>query len=208
VVRDRDKAGFPLDPFESRPVALPHLGWQRSLELMNRERSDFAQVYEDHVWRVYAYVAYLVGDRGTAEDLTQATFERALRAWARFDPRRSSERTWLLAIARNLVIDYHRRDRPQLVDVVDERILPAAPGPEERLAGSVELLEALSQLSERDLEVLALRFGGDLDAPAIASMLELSVANVQQIQSRSLRKLRALLSTADPEPAATARRHP
>ena len=174
---------------------------------MNRERSDFAHVYEDHGWRVYAYIAYLVRERATAEDLTQATFERALRAWARFDPRRASEATWLLAIARNLVIDHHRRDRPQLVDVVDERVLPAAPGPEERFAGSPELLAALSELPQRDLEVLALRFGGDLDGPEIASILELSVANVQQIQSRSLRKLRALL-TEGTIGAATAPRRP
>ena len=120
------------------------------------------------------------------------------------DSRQTYEGT--LAIARNLVIDHHRRDRPQLVDVVDERVLPAAPGPEERFAGSPELLAALSELPQRDLEVLALRFGGDLDGPEIASILELSVANVQQIQSRSLRKLRALLTEGTIGPATAPRR--
>lgn len=160
---------------------------------MNRGRSDFGHVYEEHVWRVYGYIAYRAPDRGTAEDLTQATFERALRAWARFDPRRSSEATWLLAIARNLLIDHHRRGEPELVGRMDERDLTPDPGPEEHYAGSAELQDALSQLSGRDLEVLALRFGADLEGPEIASMLQLSLANVQQIQSRSLRKLRTLL---------------
>ena len=53
------------------------------------------------------------------------------------------------------------------------------------------------QLFDRDREVLALRFGGDLTGPEIAAMLDLSLANVQQILSRSLRKLRGLLEGAE-----------
>ena len=41
--------------------------------------------------------------------------------------------------------------------------------------------------------MLALRFGGDLTGPEIAELMDLSLANVQQIVSRSLRKLRTLL---------------
>ena len=155
--------------------------------------SDFARVYEEHVWRVYGFIAYRLRDRDLAEDLTQATFERALRAWSRFDPRRASEITWLIAIARNLLIDHHRRDRSDRVEEIDERVLPSVAGPEQRLAASPELVEALSRLGERDREVLALRFGGDLTGPEIAQLTNLSLANVQQILSRSLRKLRALL---------------
>jgi RNA polymerase sigma factor (sigma-70 family) len=160
---------------------------------MRRAQADFARVYEDHVWRVYGFLAYRLRDRGVAEDLTQATFERALRAWGRFDPRRASELTWLLAIARNLLIDHHRRDRSDRNEPIDERLLPGVPGPEQRLSAAPELTEALAKLSNRDREVLALRFGGDLTGPEIAKLLDLSLANVQQILSRSLRKLRTLL---------------
>jgi DNA-directed RNA polymerase specialized sigma subunit len=52
-------------------------------------------------------------------------------------------------------------------------------------------------LTERDREVLALRFGGDMTGPEIAKLLNLSLANVQQILSRSLRKLRRLLEETD-----------
>ena len=69
----------------------------------------FARVYEEHVWRVYGFLAYRLGDREAAEDLTQATFERALRAWSRYDPARASVATWLLRIAANLLVDHHRR---------------------------------------------------------------------------------------------------
>jgi RNA polymerase sigma factor (sigma-70 family) len=158
--------------------------------------SDFARVYDEHVWRVYGFLAYRMRNRDAAEDLTQATFERALRAWSRFDPRRASEGTWLLAIARNLLIDHHRRDRSDRFDPIEERVLPTVPGPEERLTTSPELIEALGQLPDRDREVLALRFGGDLTGPEIATITDLSLANVQQITSRSLRKLRTLMEEA------------
>src|SRR2546421_13052425 len=100
---------------------------------MNRQETDFGRVYEEHVWRVYGFLSYRVRNRELAEDLTQITFERALRAWSRFDPRRASESTWLLAIARNLLIDHHRRDRSHRQQPIDEQLLPAVEGPEERL---------------------------------------------------------------------------
>lgn len=150
-------------------------------------------MYNEHAWSVYGFLAYRLGDRQTTEDLTQATFERALRAWGRFDPRRGSERTWLLTIARNLLIDHHRRDRSGLSDQIDERLLATYDGPEQQIIGTPELTEALGRLNDREREVLALRFGGDLSGAQIAELLGLTLSNVQQIISRSLRRLRELL---------------
>jgi RNA polymerase sigma factor (sigma-70 family) len=171
---------------------------------MQSEQSNFARVYDEHVWRVYGFLAYRLGDRDTAEDLTQATFERALRAWSRFDPRRASESTWLLAIARNLLIDHYRRDKSSLTEPIEDYMAPVMPGPEERLTTSPELVSALTRLSDRDREVLALRFGGDMTGPEIAHLLNLTLANVQQILSRSLRKLRGLLDESDYETTSAA----
>ena len=185
---------------ECAPIATT-LGEGRSIRgvasaRMHSDDSSFLRVYDEHVWRVYGFFAYRLGRRDAAEDLTQATFERALRAWSRFDPRRATESTWLLTIARNLLIDFYRRDRSSLTEPIDEELAPVVPGPEEHLATSPELLSALTSLTERDREVLALRFGGDMSGPEIATLLNLSLANVQQILSRSLRKLRRLLEEA------------
>jgi RNA polymerase sigma factor (sigma-70 family) len=161
----------------------------------------FEQAYEDHVDRVYGFLAYRLGSRTDAEDLTQVTFERALRAWPRFNPRRATLATWLLAIARNALIDHARRERTRPEgDVSHDDVpggeLPTAPGPEQETLGiSPELAFALARLRKRDREVVALRFGADLTAAEIADLLDLSVANVQQILSRTLRRLRAHLES-------------
>ena len=56
------------------------MGRLRDPRALGTNRPEFAQAYDDHVWQVYAFVAYRVGSRSDAEDLTQQTFERALRA--------------------------------------------------------------------------------------------------------------------------------
>jgi RNA polymerase sigma-70 factor (ECF subfamily) len=159
--------------------------------------AEFLDIYEEHVWSVYGFLAYRLRSPADAEDLTQVTFERALRAWDSFDERKGSVRTWLLAIARNALIDHGRREgsrtRAGLAWKVRLADAPAEPGPEERLGPSPELASALEGLRERERSVLALRFGADLPTPEIADFLDLSVANVQQILSRALRKLRRQL---------------
>jgi RNA polymerase sigma-70 factor, ECF subfamily len=158
---------------------------------------DFGEVFEAHVWEVHGFFAYRLGSRSEAEDLTQATFERGLRAWSRFDPRRASPRTWLLAIAHNLLVDHYRsRARRREVSLPDDLDAPASV--ERRGLGlDPALARALDDLGDRDREIIALRFGGDLTGPEIAAVTGLSLANVQQILSRALRRLRASLEAEE-----------
>jgi RNA polymerase sigma factor (sigma-70 family) len=160
-------------------------------------QEDLGSLYEEHVWSVYGFFGYHRLARHDAEDLTQATFERAIRAWPRYDPTRASVKTWLIAIAQNLLIDHHRRERSRrhrsIDEGIDQSLLGSSPGPEAGFELSPGVAAALSALSERERQVIALRFGGELSGPEIAQLLELSLANVQQIASRALRKLRAQL---------------
>jgi RNA polymerase sigma-70 factor (ECF subfamily) len=158
-------------------------------------RPDFAAVYEEEMSGVYAFFVYRTGSVPDAEDLTQRTFERALRAWERFDPGRSSARTWLLTIGRNLLIDHYRATaypRPHPLDQIDEVSL-GSEHVEPDLGIDPVLADALATLSARDREIIALRFGADLAGPEIAVLTGLQLGNVQQILSRSLRRLRQLL---------------
>jgi RNA polymerase sigma-70 factor (ECF subfamily) len=139
-----------------------------------------------------------VSSRVDAEDLTQLTFERAQRAWARFDPNRATPRTWLMSIAGNLLIDHYRRDRSGAQEPIEDHLSHRALIREDPDVGlSPDLATALENLSERERELIALRFGGELTGPEIAELTGLSLANVQQILSRSLRKLRADLASRE-----------
>jgi RNA polymerase sigma factor (sigma-70 family) len=158
---------------------------------------DFARVYDEHVWRVYGFFGYHLGSRADVDDLTQLTFERALRAWHRFDRRRASTGTWLMSIARNLLIDHYRRDRSgvqePLEDAEGRRELTDRDADPSDMGISPDLEAALETLDERQRELIALRYGGEMTGPEIAKLTGLSLANVQQILSRALRKLRSEL---------------
>lgn len=168
---------------------------------MDESVERFARLYDEHVWTVYGFFGYRLRSREEAEDLTQQTFERALRAWERFDPDRAGPSTWLLSIARNLLIDHHRADRSARFEPIGEDGLrpdqePAGGVTHERLGLDPDLESALGSLDQREREIIALRFGGDLTGADIASLTGLSLANVQQILSRSLRRLRSELDRA------------
>jgi len=168
---------------------------------------EFSAVYDEHVWRVYGFFAYRVRNRADAEDLTQQTFERALRAWSRYDPARAGIATWLLVIARNLLVDHLRADRSARQDPLDEldggHSALVDPSHRPNLGLEPELEQALAILGPREREIVALRFGGELNGPEIAEATGLSVANVQQILSRSLRRMRAAIEGMREAPAPT-----
>ncbi|MDX6665181.1 MAG: hypothetical protein QOG68_1387 [Solirubrobacteraceae bacterium] len=153
-------------------------------------------MYRTHVRAVYAFFAYSVR-REAAEDLTSTTFERVLRAWDRFDPARASERTWVLSIARNALIDHYRRERLRTTTSTDEQpaLLDSLAHSDDPLARQLAvdgLVGWLAELPAREQEILALRYGADLSARDIAGLTDLSEANVHQLVSRALRKLRAI----------------
>lgn len=160
------------------------------------ERTDaFRRLYRTHVRAVYAFLAYSVS-ADIAEDLTSTTFERALKAFDRFDPEKAGERTWLLAIARNALTDHYRRQRHRNAASTDEHpaLLDRLIDSEDPLArhASMEgLVGWLQELSPRQQEVVAMRFGADMSAREVAEALDMTEANVHQIASRALRLLRA-----------------
>jgi RNA polymerase sigma-70 factor (ECF subfamily) len=160
----------------------------------SREELSFAAAAERHLDDVYAYLLYLTGSRDLAEDLTGETFERALRRWQRFDPRRGSARTWLCQLARSSALDHFRAERRR------RRREEAVAGWEREETDAVfgeglsaELDSALRRLSAADREVIALRVVLDLDVEPAARLLGISKTACTTRLSRALEKLERLV---------------
>ncbi|HUP31683.1 MAG TPA: RNA polymerase sigma factor [Gaiellaceae bacterium] len=150
--------------------------------------TSFAATAEEHLDDVYAYLVYLTRDPSLAEDLAADTFEKALRAWRRFDPSRGSARTWLCQIARTTALDWFRAEERR------KRREERAAEPEAADGGlspglSPELEAALRELSAGEREVIALRVLLDLDGDEAARVLGLSPTAVSTRLSRALKKL-------------------
>jgi RNA polymerase sigma-70 factor (ECF subfamily) len=152
--------------------------------------TSFAQVAEEHLDAVYAFLLYLTGDRAVAEDLTSETFERALGRWRRFDPRRGTAKTWLCQIARSAALDHFRSEsrRRRREETFAQREIGT--GGEVFGEGlSPELESALHSLSPGEREVIALRVVCDLDGDTAARVLGISRTACSTRLSRALRKL-------------------
>jgi RNA polymerase sigma-70 factor (ECF subfamily) len=152
------------------------------------------RVYRTHVRHVFAYFGYSV-THAVAEDLTSQTFERVIASWDRYDPSRSGERTWILTIAKNILIDHKRREKHRGAVSLDEHpaLLDSFAAREDLHSQAVAMAsfaDWLQDLGDRERQVLALRFAADLAPSDIARLLDLSTANVHQIISRALRRLR------------------
>src|SRR5207244_1423025 len=75
------------------------------VEAAQRDRSKFADLYDRHFVRVYAFVMGRVRDRDVAEDLTADVFHKALAALPGFELRGAPFGAWLIRIAANAIAD-------------------------------------------------------------------------------------------------------
>jgi RNA polymerase sigma-70 factor (ECF subfamily) len=154
---------------------------------------EFERLYADHAQGLFGFLVYRTGDRALAEDLLADTFERALRARRRFDPRRASEKTWLYAIALNRLRDHARRKGAERRALVESGAAAGRTDPEPRAESTDyhdELVQALEVLSVEEREAIALRYGADLTLPEIAKLKKERLTTVEGRLYRGLRKLR------------------
>jgi RNA polymerase sigma factor (sigma-70 family) len=153
----------------------------------------FADAAERHLDDVYRYLLVLTRDPSLAEDLAAETFERALRMWRRFDPLRSSPRTWLCTIARSTALDHYRAEKRRRNRERAASEAEGQTGPPE-LGLSPVLERALATLSAADREIVALRVVLDLDSESAARMLGISATACTTRLSRALKRLEELMS--------------
>jgi RNA polymerase sigma-70 factor (ECF subfamily) len=161
------------------------------------EEIDWEAAYQEHLPRVYNFFRFRMGDRTLAEDLTATTFEKAWRGRARFRRDLSAFSTWLFTIAHRVAIDHFRRKEPQVsLEVVHE---PADPvSLEETIQRNhdfARLNALLSQLTGREREVVAFKYGAGLNNREIARLTRLSESNVGVILFRVVEKLRMEMET-------------
>src|SRR6266704_201250 len=119
---------------------------------------------------VYAYVAYRLGSGPDADDVTSETMEHAYRYRERYDPAKGEPMAWLIGIARNCIADLVAKRE----NVVDEPVPESATEQmEEEAIRRLSLTRAVARLDDRDRELIALRYGADLTARQIGSLLGL-----------------------------------
>jgi RNA polymerase sigma-70 factor, ECF subfamily len=196
--------GFTLPRVQSAPAS----AGDAEGELVARAKSDptaFGQLFERYYPRILGFTYRCTLSMAVAEDLTSATFLKALRSLRRYD-HRAKFSAWLYRIAANEVRLHWRgqtRGRQLLCRTADqgdaERVyfeesgLEAGESRQEKLRLFASLRAAVSQLPDRYRTVIALRYFEELSYDAIAEVLGKRVGTVKSLAHRGLHRLKKVL---------------
>ena len=165
-----------------------------------RAPDTFCRQLLDALPRLRRYARTLVFDGAAADDLAQATVERALAHWHQFDQRRDMV-VWVLSIAHNAFLDGRRRDaRLSIADPDDlQRVQERAggdPGPDVGLR--LDLHAALLRLSPEQRESLLLVCVEQLSYAEAADVMHVPIGTVMSRVCRARAAMRQYLDGSAP----------
>jgi RNA polymerase sigma-70 factor, ECF subfamily len=172
--------------------------------LRRRDPDLLDRLIEQYHYRLFRYLLYLTGNREAAEDFFQETWVRVIDRGHQYKGKFKFE-TWLFTIARNLVIDCHRRKARESLDAfvepgkgqqMPEPSVPDNLSPAELTAAHEEndrVAAALACLSGAYREVLLLRFQEELSLEEIAAVVSAPLSTVKSRLYRGLGELREML---------------
>ena len=153
-----------------------------------RNPSAFGTLYDRYVQTIYGFVFRRVdGDAALAQDLTAATFEKALRGLPRYRWQGVSFGAWIFQIARNEIAQHYRRRPPAPLSETAASF--SSPTPDQ----AIDLARGLARLSNEDRELLECRFFDDLPTPLLAEILGISPNALYVRLHRALERLRAAM---------------
>lgn len=152
----------------------------------------FEALYRSLMPRVFGYVATLLRDPSSAEDVTALAFERAYRRRRSFRLSRGTAEAWVFGIARNAALDELRRRRRHATLAVDPEDLSRAASYEQTEATlrRETVRAALGALEPRERDLVGLKFAGGLSNVEIAQVLGVSESSAGSRLHRVVDKLR------------------
>ena len=160
------------------------------VEAAQKNPARFADLYEKHMERVYAYIVRRVGDRTAAEDLTSDVFHRALENLPRYEWRGAPFAAWLYQIAAHALADRWKRLARERSNLAAGEPAETAEPDWEAVEQTARLFRLIAQLPNDQRRVIEMRFAGEKSIREIAQELGRSQGAVKQLQFRGLESLR------------------
>ncbi|MBM7782605.1 sigma-70 family RNA polymerase sigma factor [Arthrobacter tumbae] len=167
--------------------------------LRQTEGFDVHQAFAEHARAIYGFALNSVRDAAMAEDCVQETFVRAWRSRGSYSSSRGSERSWLFAIARNVVVDEIRARARRPAPMTDDRIevASAAVAEADAIDDRITLYSGLAQLSQEHRDVIV---AVQLEGRTYQQLHERSGVPVATLRTRMYYGLKALRETLGEEP--------
>lgn len=174
---------------------------ERLLQRASRgDDAAFVEVYLRHADAVYGFAYRLLGSKELAEDIAHDCFLSLMKSPERFDARRASLKTYLLAAVRNLALKHFRKSggNVSLEEINEEPIISGKLSPIERMIDeelSLMVQKAVMSLPPYQREALILFEYEELSLAEIAVIVEVDVNAVKQRLHRARASLREKLAS-------------
>lgn len=160
----------------------------------NGDKDAFGEIYKLYLKEIFRYAYFSLRNYELAQDITQVTFFKAWRALPSFSLSRASFRTFLFAIARNLIIDEVRRKKEISLEQIAD--MPASEDPQEEIQKN-ELKQviqnALGILKDTERQLIVLRFFEGFKFKEMAKILKKKEGAVRVSTHRVLQQMRQYL---------------
>lgn len=184
------------------PPALPspdQFDERELVELARRDANAFAELYRRYVERIHAYAYRRSGSRAVAEDVTSATFEKALRGLGGYRWREPGIGPWLFRIASNEFANHHRgvARQDRIVRSLQQRRDGDTQQMPEPDIGDSELRAAMATIRPRYQQALTLRYFADLTNEEAAAAMGVSRRTMAVIVHRGTAALRRAIEAKD-----------
>ncbi len=147
--------------------------------------------------RIYRLLLRMTGNADDAFDLAQETYIRAFERIDQFQGK-SSVATWLYRIAVTQALQFRRQQRIKRAKLKELPVQECVSDDGNRIAGRLDLDEALGRIDLPDRAILLLRYQEDLSYRAIAEVLGCPAGTVASRLSRARGKMRVLLQECEP----------
>jgi RNA polymerase sigma-70 factor (ECF subfamily) len=169
----------------------------------DRSGDELRELYRRYASELFGFATSALGDRELAEEVVQDVFAQLWRHAGDYDQRKASVRTWLYAIARNRIIDAHRRAAARPKRAEDDASLETAAEMDAALDHAVlrwQVTAALARLSPAHREVIRLAHYGGLTMREISERTGVPLGTVKSRTSYALRHLRLIFDEMELEP--------
>ena len=157
------------------------------IEAAQRDPRRFAELFQLHANRVYAFIARRVRGRDDVEDLTSEVFHHALKNIKRYEYRGVPFSSWLFKIAANAIAQQGRDTARAREAPLEDAPEPVTDEDAERRAVLFDLLRTLPSDQQK---VIGLRYAEQKSLREIAGEMNRSEAAVKQLHYRALENLR------------------
>ncbi len=172
-------------------------------KVKKRDKDAFIEAYDLYVDDIYRFIYFKVGSKEEAEDLASTVF---LKTWNYIQNQNLKStktlRALIYKIARNAIIDYYRKNRPEETIINDDELGIDIEDENQDIHKQVEInsdiriVEAhLAKLKDEYREVIIMRYVDELSITEIASVTGKSKGNIRVLSYRALQSLKELLNS-------------